>query len=314
MPKNPTGSYVHLYLWWIYSRSFLPLKSGLQRQAVGLNFQLGRSCTSVAIFFCPNATVLYLSRAFDPIDVIFTANSSPGCSKQHQHPKSHSRCQEHQVIHSRWFRFISLHSSLSKRLYMTSIWHKLPCFSPSQICNNNKWTSAPGATTNRQEGVIFFFSDFDVTMGGIGIFKLKVGSLASFVGVTVESVHAEDCKRTASWGSLQRTVLQVGIGPILDRCVWNECVKQRWKRSLPYKGTCRGKYVCAVIAHRSAGRRIWLSIELKSGTVECCGEAGALQQCCCIISVEIKLISVIRAVEWVRLWYFCVTLYGKRKL
>lgn len=115
MPKNPTGSYVHLYLWWIYSCIFLPLKSGLQRQAVGLNFQLGRSYTSVAIFFCPNATVLYLSRAFDPIDVIFAANYSPGCSKQHQYPKSHSRSQEHQVIHSRRFGFISLHSSLSKK-------------------------------------------------------------------------------------------------------------------------------------------------------------------------------------------------------
>lgn len=100
MPKNPTGSYVHLYLWWIYSRSFRPFKSGLQRKAVGLNFQLEQSCTSVAIFFCPSALVLYLSRAFDLIDVISAANYSLGCSKQHQRPKSHSRCQKNLIIHS----------------------------------------------------------------------------------------------------------------------------------------------------------------------------------------------------------------------
>lgn len=53
--------------------------------------------------------------------------------------------------------------------------------------------------------IVLFFSDIDPTVGGIGIFKPKVSSLVSFVGVTVETLDAgEGWKRRLSWGSLQR--------------------------------------------------------------------------------------------------------------
>lgn len=56
-----------------YSHSFFIFKNGLQREAVGLNFQLGQSCTSVAISSAQvTMSVIYLH--LHPRDVIFTVN------------------------------------------------------------------------------------------------------------------------------------------------------------------------------------------------------------------------------------------------
>lgn len=146
-------------------------------------------------FFCPSALVLYLFRAFDPIDVIFAANYSLGWSKQHQHPKSHSRCQKNQIIHSHWQVYLPPFQTVKKTIHDIVPVEVALCLS-SQICNNNTCTSSPGAKTNRLQSVIvLFLSYIDPTMDGIFIFKPKVGSLVSFAGVTVESIDAgEGCK------------------------------------------------------------------------------------------------------------------------
>lgn len=101
-PKTQLGA-MFIFTYGGYILAVSPLsKVDCREKQLALIFSLNNHAHQWPFFFCPSTLMLYLSRAFDLIDVISAANYSLGCSKQHQHPKSHSRCQKHQIIHSHW--------------------------------------------------------------------------------------------------------------------------------------------------------------------------------------------------------------------